>query len=625
MRYRTSAVALAATLLTPLTLYAQTGFTTTGAVQISIGVGGAAPNSFSSEPASPPNKDLIVFSSAASNLVPGDTNDLQDVFQYTPEKGIELVSVVPSTGSAPTTGDSSNPAVSAVQPDGSYGIAFLSHATDIVPGYQSALQPPYNPKQVYIRLPKSNETLLVSKGVTSPSTPGQIGADAECDQVAIVALQNPTRYLVAFRSAANNLEAPLGVTSTYKTIFVVQVTFSDGKAIVGSPEAADNPSTNQRYQGDLNAPQFSGNGRFVTFSTAAAINGVGNGNEQVYLHERSSRALTLLSRTPSGAPGNGSSVAPSISHRAENIVFVTTATDIIPRAVNTAMLVRFDNELGQLSQVNVSASGLASNGAAYQARVSPSGKLIAFSDSGTNLVTESAMRTANPPIQTYLKDIRSGAIIRTSVTAAQTPGNADSGAPPSYTYYPTEIFPSTPPSFIPPFNYNQVSALAFGALGFNGSTIFTSFRSDATNLAISSPNFPVSNVIRTPIKPPKPRLVQNGSIEAPPDVVVIKQLGSGRGARVLITLQEFSDLVSMSAMELATIESRASSSARLQYHLEIRKVGSRQQIFRTLSKNKAVINRLAPGRYSIRYRVSKKTSRRTLKSGYSAKQQLEVS
>ena len=625
MRHVTSAVAMATALLIPLTVLAQTSFTTTGAVQISLGIGGAAPNSFSSEPASPPNKNLVVFSSAASNLVPGDSNDLVDVFQYTPEKGIELVSVVPTTGSAPTTGESSNPAVSAVQPDGSYAIAFLSNATDIVPGYQSALQPPYNPKQVYIRLPKSNETLLVSKGILPPSTTGQVGADAECDQVAIVALQNPTRYLVAFRSAANNLEAPLGITNTFKTIFVAQVTFSNGQAIVGALEAADNPSTNQRYQGDLNSPQFSGNGRFVTFTTAAAINGVGNGYEQVYLYERSSRSLTLLSRTASGAPGNGSSVAPSISHRAENIIFVTTANDIIPRDSTTAMLVRFDNELGQLSQVNVSASGLASDGAAYQARISPSGKLVAFSDSGTNLVAEAATRTANPPVQTYLKDIRSGAIIRTSVTSSLAPGNADSGAPPTYTVYPSEIIPNTPANLSPPYNYNQVSALAFGALGFNGSTIFTSFRSDATNLALSDPNSPVSNVVRTPVTPPTPRLVQNGSIEAPPDVVIVKQLGGSRGARVLITLQEFTDLVSESVIEAASVESLASASARLQYHLEIRKVGSRQQIFRTLSKNKAVINRLAPGRYSIRYRVSKKTSRRTLKSGYSAKQQLEVS
>lgn len=616
---------MATALFIPLTVLAQTSFTTTGAVQISLGMGGVAPNSFSSEPASPPNKNLVVFSSAASNLVPGDTNDLVDVFQYTPDKGIELVSVVPTTGRAPTTGESSHPAVSAVQPDGSYAIAFLSNATDIVPGYQSALQPPYNPKQVYIRLPKSNETLLVSKGILPPSTPGQVGADAECDQVAIVALQNPTRYLVAFRSAANNLEGPLGITNTFKTIFVAQVTFSNGQAIVGALDAADDPSTNQRYQGDLNSPQFSGNGRFVTFTTAAAINGVGNGYEQVYLHERSSRSLTLLSRTPSGAPGNGSSVAPSISHRAENIVFVTTATDIIPRDSTSAMLVRFDNELGQLSQVNVSASGLASDGAAYQARISPSGKLVAFSDSGTNLVAEAATRTANPPIQTYLKDIRSGAIIRTSVTSSLAPGNADSGAPPSYTVYPTEVIPNTPANPLPPFNYNQISALSFGALGFNGSTIFTSFRTDATNLAISGPNSPVSNVVRTPVTPPKPRLVQNGSIEAPPDVVIVKQLGGSRGARVLITLQEFTDLVSETAMEAASVESLASASARLQYHLEIRKVGSRQQIFRTLSKNKAVINRLTPGRYSIRYRVSKKTSRRTLKSGYSAKQQLEVS
>jgi hypothetical protein len=610
-------VLFSASLLSPLVAHAQTNFTTSGAVQISVGQGNVPPDSFSSEPASPPNKDLVVFTSGASNLVAGDTNESPDVFQYTPDKGIELISVIASTGQAPQTGSSSHASISAIQPDGSYAVAFMSNATDLVPGYSSPISSTYNPLQVYVRLPLSNETLLVSKGIPTTSIPGQVGADAECDDIAIVALQNPARYLIAFRSFAHNLRPPSQTAGLqYRTIFTVPITFSNGQAVVGAPQEALDPTTGTRYTGDLNNPQFSGNGRFIAFTTTAPITGLSSEYQQVYLHDRSTQQNKLISRTPAGLPGNAESTTPAVSHRAENIVFMSKASDIAGSGTATK-IIRFDNDAETFSQVNLSASGEASNGEAFQAKVSPSGLLVAFSDAGTNLVSDT---NTNGMIQTYLKDVRSGAIIRTSVTSSLAAGDGDSGG---MNFQVTSL--QNPPSTSPTF-YDPGQLLSFGALGYNGSTIFTSFRSAAPNLTtyfINGGQF--SNVFRTPVTPPKPRLVQNGQIEAPPDVFILKQLGGNRGARVQIVMQEFSDIFPAAGVSAASVEALASASARLKYHLEIRKAGSKQQIFRTLSKNKTVINRLSPGRYSIRYRVSKTTGKKTLRSAYSTKQQLQVS
>jgi hypothetical protein len=630
MRYFIKGAVSAIALLFPVVSHSQNNFTTTGAVQISVGQGNVAPDSFSAEPASPPNKNLLVFSSFASNLVAGDTNTTSDVFQFTPENGIELISVVPTTGRAPQTAGSSNPAVSAVQPDGSYGVAFISSATDLVPNYASSVSSEYNPRQVYIRLPLSNETLLVSKGFPTTGAPNsspnqQVGADADCDQVAIVALQNPPRYLVAFRSFAGNLVQPPAATGQeFRTIFTVPITFANGRAVVGSPDEALDPSTGRRYFGDLNNPQFSGNGRFMAVNTTAPITGVQSEFQQVYLHDRNTKANKLISRTADGLPGNGDSIKPAVSHRAENIIFTSNASNVVGGGT-TSKLIRFDNEVEQLSQINTSATGEASNGDAYQAQISPSGLLVTFSDSGTNLVADT---NTNGRVQTYLKDLRSGSVVRTSVTSTLAAGNGDSGANISQVY-PTQSTPISSPTV-----YDSSSTLAFGAPGYNGSTLFTSFRSDAENLstyptflpAVDIASLPVlGNVFRTAITPPKPTLVQNGSIEAPPDVVILKRLAGKKGARVQIILQEFTDLIPLSQVSAASVEGLASASARLKYNLEIRKAGSKQQIFRTLNKNKTVINRLAPGRYAIRYRVSKKVGKKTIKSGYSARQQLTVS
>ena len=168
------------------------------------------------------------------------------------------------------------------------------------------------------------------------------------------------------------------------------------------------------------------------------------------------------------------------------------------------------------------------------------------------------------------------------------------------------------------------SAPAFGGTGFNSRSIFTSFGSAAQNLTtvgISADTRP--NVFRSTITPPKPKLVKNAPIEAPPDVTIDRTLSGGKGATVSISFQEFEDLTASATASLGAPVT--SLSTKISYNLEIRKVGSRQQIFRTLTRNRVTISRLAPGKYSIRYRVTKSSGRTTLKSGYSAKQSLDVS
>jgi hypothetical protein len=596
----TTITAIGALIASPSIAIAQSGFTTSGAVQISVGVGGAIPNGFSSEPVSPPNKNMVVFSSNATNLVPNDTNDLADIFQYTPEKGIELVNIVPATGNAPTTGGSFGPAVSPILPDGSYAVAFLSNATDVVPGYQSPFGPTANPTQIYIRLPKTNETLLVSTGIGSSTAAGTFGANANCDQVSITALPNPNRYVVVFRSAAGNLEAPAAASNPSSTVFMAVFVTQNSKTVLSSLSGARRDN-GQPFNANLANPVISGNGRFVAFTADGSLADASNSFRQVFLFDRNTQRFGLISKNSSGSPGNGDSTLPSVSFQAERLAFITAASDLVPNPSGATIAIQFDSATRTLTQANTSAAGLRSNGSAYAVRLSPSGKLLALADSGDNLVADTQ---TNGRIQTYVKDILSGAIIRTSVTTNGSAGDGDSGVLP-----PSESVPAR-------------DALALGGSGFNTPVLYSAFRSSATNLSTLSGSYP--NVFQAEISPPKPTLAKGTTIEAPPDVTIDEILPNGKGARVTFVFQEFSDLFA-AARRGESSNSVSPLATSLKYNLEVRKVGTKQRIFRTVSRNSTTINKLSPGKYSIRYRVSKTVGKKVIRSGYSAKQSLEVS
>ena len=97
--------------------------------RVSLGSGGIQGNLESLAPALSTDGRCVAFHSEASNLVPGDANGADDVFWRDCLRGItRLVSV--SSAGVPGDGDSYEPEISA---KGRY-VAFYSEATNLVPG-----------------------------------------------------------------------------------------------------------------------------------------------------------------------------------------------------------------------------------------------------------------------------------------------------------------------------------------------------------------------------------------------------------------------------------------------------------------------------------------------------------
>jgi Tol biopolymer transport system component len=97
--------------------------------RVSVDSGGAQGNKFSDWPSISADGRYVAFESDASNLVPGDTNGVSDVFVRAWQSNYtEIMSV--GSSAALGDGDSFTPSISA---DGSY-VAFQSYATNLVSG-----------------------------------------------------------------------------------------------------------------------------------------------------------------------------------------------------------------------------------------------------------------------------------------------------------------------------------------------------------------------------------------------------------------------------------------------------------------------------------------------------------
>ncbi len=105
-----------------------------GTERVSVSSGGAQANFFSEDVSISPDGRYVAFTSHATNLVPGDGNGVGDIFVRDRVSGItELVSV--DTNGLQANSFSWGPAISA---DGRH-IAFQSQATNLVPGDTNAM------------------------------------------------------------------------------------------------------------------------------------------------------------------------------------------------------------------------------------------------------------------------------------------------------------------------------------------------------------------------------------------------------------------------------------------------------------------------------------------------------
>jgi Tol biopolymer transport system component len=280
----------------------QTGTT----IRASVDSNGTEGNSISFGPSISDDGRIVAFTSAATNLVPGDTNFSQDIFVHDTVTGTTEMGSVDSSGTHANDGS-----VGALLSSDGTILAFLSFASNLVAGDTN------NRTDAFVHDRSTGDTTRVSVS----SSGGQANNRSEGD-----ALSADGRF-VAFASPADNLVSP-DANGGFEDVFVHD-------RLTGLTTLASVDTSGNQVFADSGSSALSADGRFVAFSSVGAfVPGDGNGFRDVYLHDRNTGATDRASVDRAGAEGNGSSGFADIDADGRFVVFPSEASNLVSGDTN---------------------------------------------------------------------------------------------------------------------------------------------------------------------------------------------------------------------------------------------------------------------------------------------------
>ncbi len=265
----------------------------------------------------------VAFTSSADNLVAGDTNKTQDVFVRDLQAGTTMLVSVSTNGIDPGDGPSSSPVISA---DGKF-VLFRSRARTLAAGLFSG-----STENLFWRDLQSGTTYALSTAGVSPAamTPDGCFVAFGASSVSGLYVWDAQTGTIIFTNATSG-----GVTSVAISPDGTRLVYSSG-----SPAMlyALDRSANTNWVVGLLASifhtglQFSGDGRFLAYSTAAAqVTGDVNGITDVYLYDFQNGTNILISKSFASLGGaNDVSDSPDISADGRFVAYRSFASDIVP-------------------------------------------------------------------------------------------------------------------------------------------------------------------------------------------------------------------------------------------------------------------------------------------------------
>lgn len=395
----------------------------------------------------------VVFRSLASDLIPGDFNSNYDVFVRDLELGTnELVSASPD--GVPGNGNSSD---GVITPDGQY-VAFVSYATDLVPGLSNVVGNVFVRDRLTGTTVLVSVNISGAGGGNYDSTSPMISSDGRfvffystsfnllapapgygpslVNRLYMRDLQTATTHMVAPNRAFMASMTPDGrllactassslVSSQIDRLYVwdslaarrvytnsappaafAQLAISpNGQRIAYATNVTSVPAASQVYALDWAAntnwliaplrltsqqpPRFSADSRFLTYRAAAGTT-IGAFN-QVYLYDFESGSNLLVSRSfLSGTNANGHSDSPDISPDGRFVAYESQASDLVPGDANEASdIFLFDRVSGSTILISANRAGTASaDSFSTSPRFSPDGNTLFFDSWASDLLPQ---------------------------------------------------------------------------------------------------------------------------------------------------------------------------------------------------------------------------------------------
>lgn len=299
------------------------------------------------------------FQSAATDLVPNDTNGEVDVFVKDLTTGaVALVSV--ASNGALGNGPSSEPKLSA---DGRY-VVFVTRASNFSTFDTNGRTDVYRHDRL------TGQTVLVScsaLGIVGNDGSGRptVSGDGRC---------------VAFHSLAANLAPADG--NGVADILVKDLQTS-------ACEIVSNASPT--VGGDFSAVDaaISRDGRFVAFGSYATnlVPGDGNGTADVFVRDRQTGTTHRTSARPGGLDANGPSDVLAITADGSSVLFRSWASNLVAGDGNGCADLFVAPAVGGAAEcVSVGSGGVTANGNSLDGAITADGRCVAFSTYASNLV-----------------------------------------------------------------------------------------------------------------------------------------------------------------------------------------------------------------------------------------------
>jgi Tol biopolymer transport system component len=182
----------------------------------------------------------------------------------------------------------------------------------------------------------------------------------------------------------------------------------------GEIELISRNTAGSSADGDSTGPMISADGRFIVFQSTAddLITGDDNESSDVFLYDRDSGKITLLSKS-SGGVADGQSGAPVMTPDGRFILFESDADDLSPLDQNDAMdLYLLDRNSGELKLATLNSNNTAAASSPFplflgqfEGSVSGDGRFVAYLSYATNVVPKFP---ANASAQLFLRDMPGG-------------------------------------------------------------------------------------------------------------------------------------------------------------------------------------------------------------------------
>jgi Tol biopolymer transport system component len=342
---------------------------------------------------------FVSFSSSATNLVAGDTNNVDDVFVVDSWFGGTTRVSVDSNGeqgNGPSGGDKTG-----ISGDGRY-VLFSSWASNLVPGDTNGAF------DVFLHDRATGSTRRVSvdgngQQLAGNSDDATISADG--------------RY-VAFDCDDPTLWP--GDTNGKSDVFVIDT-------VTGTLTCASVDAAGLAAHGESTKAALSADGRWIAFTSTAAdlAPGDGNGTWDTFLRDLATGQTWLVSVDSSGAQANGTSnpVRVALSADGRLVVFLSVATNLVPGDTNGVQDVFVhDHATGATERVSTDSTGGQADGPSAGNSISADGRYVTFGSYASNLVPDDT----NGMADVFVKDRMSGATMRASLDENELQGDGAS-------------------------------------------------------------------------------------------------------------------------------------------------------------------------------------------------------